>query len=251
MDAKEREAVQRVRQVERSLTLATSGTSGGYLTPYELDPSIILTGSYIDPMRQICRVETTAQNVKKFVSSTGSTSSWDTEETEVSDDSPTLSQPSITAKKAATFVPVSIELYEDSDIAQQIGAVFADSKASLESLSFSLTQSNGPVGLVSALVAAGGASVQATTTNTLAATDVYAAASALPARWRGNASWMAHQSIINGYRQLGKTATLLESLVDDSQTPPLADGGLARLREQLDGRRAERQRRPRLRAALR
>ena len=107
---KEREAVQRVRTVERSLTLATSGTSGGFLVPYELDPSIILTGQYIDPMREICRVETTAYNVKKFVSSTGSTSSWDTEETEVSDDSPTLSQPSITCKNAATFVPVSIEL---------------------------------------------------------------------------------------------------------------------------------------------
>jgi HK97 family phage major capsid protein len=139
---------------------------------------------------------------------------------EVSDDSPVLAQPTITCKKAATFVPVSFELYEDSDIAAQIGRVFAESKAQHESLSFTLTQTNGPVGLVSAIVAAGGASVIATGTNALAAADVYNAQATLPARYRANASWMAHASTINGYRQLPKATNIQESLVDDSGDRP-------------------------------
>jgi HK97 family phage major capsid protein len=215
----EREAVQRVRHLERSMVLGT-GSAGGFLVPYELDPNIILTASYTDPLREIARVATTAVNEKRFVTSAGATSSWDPEETEVSDDSPVLAQPTVTAKKAMTFVPVSYELFEDSDIAQQIGRVFADSKAAHESLSFTLSQTNGPIGLISALVAAGGATVIATGTNVLAATDVYNAAGQLPARWRANASWMTHGITLNGYRQLPKATNIQESLVDDSSSPP-------------------------------
>lgn len=60
-------------------------------------------------MREVARVELSAVNEKRYVTSLGVTSSWDPEETEVSDDSPTLVQPTITCKKAQTFVPVSIE----------------------------------------------------------------------------------------------------------------------------------------------
>jgi HK97 family phage major capsid protein len=216
---KEREAVQRVRHLERSMTLGT-GSAGGFLVPYELDPNIIITASYADPMRAISRVATTAVNEKRFVTSAGATSSWDPEETEVSDDSPTLAQPTITAKKAMTFVPVSFELFEDSDIAQQIGKVFAESKAAHESLSFTLSQTNGPVGLISALVAAGGSTVIATGTNVLAAVDIYNAAGQLPARWRANANWMTHAITLNGYRQIPKATNINESIVDDATTPP-------------------------------
>jgi HK97 family phage major capsid protein len=230
----ERDAAQRVKVLERSMTLGT-GSAGGFLVPYELDPSIVLTASYVDPLRQISRVETTVFNEKRFVTSAGSTSSWDPEETEVSDDSPVLAQPTVTAKKGATFVPVSIELYEDSDLAEQIGRVFADSKAAHESLSFTLTQTNGPIGLISAIVAAGGASVIATGTNVLAAADVYANASALPARWRQNASFMAHAAIINGYRQLPKATNIQESLVDDSGERPRMVGVPVYENSNMDG----------------
>lgn len=217
----ERDAVLRVKRMarERAMTLG-SGSGGGFLVPYELDPSIVLTASYQSPIRLISRVVTTAVNEKRLITSAGSTSSWDPEETEVSDDSPVLAQPTITCKKGATFVPVSLELYEDSDIAQQLAAVFADSRAQHEALSFTLTQTNGPVGLVSAIVAAGGASVIATGTNALAAADVYNANATLPARWRQGAYWMAHASILNGYRQLPKATNIQQSLVDDDGVLP-------------------------------
>jgi HK97 family phage major capsid protein len=200
-----------------------------------LDPSIILTASYIDPLREISRVVTTAVNEKRYVTSAGSTSSWDPEETEVSDDSPVLAQPAIVCRKAMTFVPVSFELYEDSDIAQQIGNLFADSKAAHESLSFTLTQTNGPVGVVSAIIAAGGGSVIATGDNALDAADLYTAQSALPARWRNNPKWMMNLSILNGYRPLAKSAGIQESIVDDSGERPRILGWPVYENSNMDG----------------
>jgi HK97 family phage major capsid protein len=118
----EREAVQRVRALERSLTLSTAGTGGGFLVPYELDPAILQAGvGAISPLRELARVETTAQNEKRFVTSLGVTAHWDPEETETTDDAPTLLQPTITCKKGSAFVPVSYELFEDSDMPSRSG----------------------------------------------------------------------------------------------------------------------------------
>jgi predicted phage gp36 major capsid-like protein len=123
---------------------------------------------------QISRVATTAYNEKRFVTSTGVTAHWDPEETESTDDSPTLLQPAIVCKKGAADVIVSYELFEDSDIAQQVGNVLADAKAVREAAAFTITESNGPTGIITALVAAGGSTVIATGTNVLAQGDLYA-----------------------------------------------------------------------------
>jgi HK97 family phage major capsid protein len=232
---KEREAVQKVRWTQRSLTLATSGTAGGFLVPYELDPSIILAGAgAISPLRQISRVATTAQNEKRFVTSLGVTTHWDPEETQSTDDSPTLLQPSVVCKKGAADVVTSYELFEDSDIAQQIGNVLADAKNVWESLSFTLTQTNGPAGLVTALVAAGGATIIATGTNVLAQADLYANEAALPARWQANASWMMHLATLNGFRQLPQATGLNYSIVSDATSPPTILGSPVYVNSSMD-----------------
>jgi HK97 family phage major capsid protein len=220
---KERAAVQKVRWLQRSLNL--TGATGGFLVPYELDPQILIAGvGAVSPLRQIARVATTTQNEKRFVTSLGVVSTWTPEEQEQTDDSPALLQPTITCKKGQAFVPVSYELFEDSDIAQQIGALFADAKAVQESLGFTLTQANGPTGLITALVAAGGSTVIATGTNVLAQADLYANQAALPARWRPNAKWMMSLPILNGFRQLPQATGLNYSVVNDSTSPPTALG---------------------------
>jgi HK97 family phage major capsid protein len=220
----EREAVRGVRWIERSMNL--TGAQGGFLVPYELDPSIIISSTgYVDPMRAVARVTTTAYNEKRFVTSTGVTSHWYAEEAEVTDDSPALLQPTVTCRKAMAFAPVSFELFEDSDIAQQIGRVFADSKAAEEARVF--TTGNGttePKGIITALVAAGGSTVIATGTNVLAQGDLYANQAALPARWRSNARWMMNLSILNGYRQLPQATGLNYSIVNDDGPAPKALG---------------------------
>jgi HK97 family phage major capsid protein len=230
----EREAVQKVRFLERALGLGSQG--GAFLVPYELDPQIVIANAgSVSPLRQIARVETTALNTKKVVTSLGVTTSWFTEASQATDDSPTLLQPSIDAKKAMAWVPVSFEVFEDSDIAQQIGKVFADSKAVAEGLAFTITQSNGPNGIISALVAAGGSTVIATGTNALSTADLYANQGALPARWRPNASWMANLSIINGYRQLPQATGLNYSIISDATTPPKALGWPVYENSNMDG----------------
>jgi HK97 family phage major capsid protein len=232
----ERQAVQRVKQLERSLTLATSGTAGGFLVPYELDPQILISNAGgVSPLREISRVATTAQNTKKFVTSTGVTTHWDPEETETTDDSPTLLQPSIDCKKGAGFVQVDYELFEDSDIAQQIGNVFADAKAVAESLAFTITQTNGPTGIITALVAAGGSTVIATASNVLAQADLYTNQASLPARWRPNAKWMMNLSIINGFRQLPQATGLNYSIINDATSPPTALGWPVYENSNMDG----------------
>jgi HK97 family phage major capsid protein len=230
----EREAVKRVKFLERALGLGTQG--GGFLTPYELDPQVLIANAgAISPLRQIARVATTAFNEKRFVTSLGVTSTWTPEATEQTDDSPTLLQPAITCKKGAAFVPVSIELFEDSDIAQQVGGVLADAKAVQEGLGFTITQTNGPVGIITALVAAGGSTVIATGTNVLAQGDLYANQAALPARWRPNARWMMNLSILNGYRQLPQATGLNYSVVNDDTTPPKILGWSAYENSSMDG----------------
>ncbi len=217
-------AVRRVQNMTRAMALGTGG-AGGFLVPYELDPQILISsGGSVDPMRQVARVTTSAYNEKRFVTSTGVTASWDAEAAEVSDDSPALLQPAIVCAKGQAFVPVSVELYEDSDIAQQVGALMVDSKAQLESNAFTLGTGTGqPRGIITA-VSANAGSVIATGTNALAAADVYANQAALPARWRARARFMANLSIINGYRVLIKGSGLTESIVDDAGPRPRMAG---------------------------
>jgi HK97 family phage major capsid protein len=232
---KEREAVQKVRWMQRSLTLSTAGTGGGLMVPYELDPSIILAGvGAVDPLRQISRVVSTAVNEKRFVTSTGVQLHWDPEETQSTDDSPTLLQPTVVCKKGAGDVVVSYELFGDSDLAQQIGNVFADAKTVWESLSVTLTQTNGPVGLITALVAAGGSTVIATGTNVFATADLYANQAALPARWQANSSWMMHLATLNAFRQLPQATGLTYSIVTDDTTPPTILGRPAYVNSSTD-----------------
>lgn len=54
--SEERDAVQRVQWMQRSMTLGTGG-AGGFLVPYEFDPSVLISSAgYVDPMRQVARM---------------------------------------------------------------------------------------------------------------------------------------------------------------------------------------------------
>jgi HK97 family phage major capsid protein len=189
----------------------------------------------LDPMHEVARVERTAQNEKRFVTSLGVTASWDAESAEASDDTPTLLQPTITSYKGQAFVPVSFELFEDSDIAQQVGALFADAKAVLEASAFTTGSGSGqPRGIITALVAAA-TPVIATATNVLAQGDLYANQAALPARWRPRARWMMNLSIINGYRQLPQATGLNYSIINDHGPRPRALGWTVYENSSMDG----------------
>ncbi|MCV7408781.1 hypothetical protein AWC05_07705 [Mycobacterium florentinum] len=194
--------VARLRQEQRAASL--SDAAGGFLVPYELDPTVILTSAGSEnSLLQISRVVSTVTDVWHGVTSLGVQSSWDAEASEVSDDSPAFTEPSIPAYKSATFVPFSIEVSQDAPtLLGELGRLMADSQ--LQLLNEALTNGSGtgsPTGIVTALT--GGSSVVATATaDTITAADVYKLQNTLGPRWQANARWCANLGVLNLLRAM-------------------------------------------------
>jgi HK97 family phage major capsid protein len=223
------------RALERAMSLTDS--AGGYLVPFQIDPTVIITadGSR-NPIRQAARQVVATGDIWNGVSAGAVAWSWDAEATEVSDDAPSFAQPSIPVYKAAGFVPISIEALEDaSNVTAEVARLLAFGRDVLESSAFTSGTGTGqPTGIVTAL--AGGASeVAPTTAETFAVADIYKLDGALPARYRANASWMANRGIYNLVRQFDTNggANLWERLGADA--PPLLLGRPALESETMDG----------------
>jgi HK97 family phage major capsid protein len=191
------------RSIEQVRAMSLTDAAGGFLVPFQLDPTVIVTsaGSRND-IRQVARTVVATGDVWNGVSSANVSWSWDAEAAEVSDDSTTFAQPSIPNYKAAGFVPISIEALEDEqNVTQEVGRLLAGGKQDLEAVAF-ITGAGGtqPTGIVTAL--AGTASeINAATDDVFALADVYTVQGALPARYRANASWLANNLIYNKIRQ--------------------------------------------------
>lgn len=183
----------------RAMSLTDS--AGGFLIPFQLDPTVILTANGSrNRIRQIARVVTATGDVWSGISSAGVTGSWDAEAAEVSDDTPTLAQPTIPVHKGSVFVPISIEGSQDeANVATEVARMVAFEKDRMESVAFVTGSGSGqPTGIVTALVASSPTVLIASATaDTFAIGDIYALDSALPARYADNATWLAHRAIYN------------------------------------------------------
>lgn len=199
LTAEERDAVQRA--------MSLTDTAGGYLVPFQLDPTVILTSDgSLNEVRQIARKVVATGDVWHGVSAGAVSWSFDAEGTEVSDDTPTFAQPTVNIRTARGFVPISLEAYMDeANVAQEVGNLLAQGKDDLEAAKFinGADASNEPVGLITALVAAnsGASIVTSKTTDTFAIGDVYKLHDALPARYRSRAAWLANSSLYTLVRQ--------------------------------------------------
>ena len=233
----QRDAVQRVRYVERAMSL--TGAAGGFLVPYELDPNILISSAPAMSIR--CgpspRRDDRATTRSGSSRSLGVTSHWYAEAAEVTDDSPTLFQPASPARRRWRSCPSASNSSRTRTSPSRSRHVFADSKAAEEARVFTVgvTASNEPNGIITALVAAGGGTIIATGTNVLAQGDLYANQAALPPRWRANARWMMNLSILNGYRQLPQATGLNYSIVNDTGPTPKALGWEIRENSNMDG----------------
>lgn len=188
---------------ETRAALSTSSSNGGYLIPFELDPTVVLINSGVtNPIRGIANVATMSTNVWHGVSTAGTTAEWIAEATEVADASPTFSQPTITAYKADVHVTASMEVVADSSVAGELSRLFADSRDRLEAAAHCTGSGSGqPYGIVTRVAAVTTSRVSATTNNAFVAADVYKVASALPPRYRPGSSWIAELTTINSMRQ--------------------------------------------------
>lgn len=210
--------------VARAMSLTDA--SGGYLVPFQLDPTVILTANgSVNQIRQISRVVTATGDTWNGISSAGVTGSWDGEAVEVSDDAPTLAQPSIPIYKFQAYVPVSHEIAMDAPgLANDIAQFVAFEKDAKEGIAFATgSGSSQPTGIVTALVASSpSVIVNSATTDTFALADVYALDGALPARYAANASWLAHRKVYNLMRRFDTNGgAALWGFLADGRKPEL------------------------------
>lgn len=194
-----------------------TNADGGFAVPFTLDPTIITTNDGVaSSMRQLARNVSITTDSWNGVSSAGVTASWDGEAAEVSDDAPTLAQPSIPVHKAQAFVPFSIEIGQDwAGMDSDIRMMFADARDRLEGAAFMTgTGTNQPTGVTTALDGTA-SEIAPATAETFAVADVYAVANALGPRYRNaRTSFIMEYGTANTIRQFDTTggAALWETL---------------------------------------
>ncbi|MGW4950665.1 phage major capsid protein [Streptomyces parvulus] len=189
------------RALERAMSLTDS--QGGYLVPFQLDPTVIITSNGSrNQIRQVARQVVATGDVWNGVSAGAVSWRWAAEGSEAGDNAPAFDQPTVPVHKADGFVPISVEAMSDAENAtMEVGRLLAFGKDTLEAAAFvSGTGSGQPTGIVTAL--AGTASeIDPATAETFSSADVYAMDGALPARYRANAAWLANRNIYNLVRQ--------------------------------------------------
>lgn len=185
----------------RAMTLTDN--AGGYLVPFQIDPSIILTSAgSVDPMRRIARQVVAVGDVWHGVTSAGVTAEWLAEAAEAADASPSLGQPSVPLHKGSAFVPYSYEVGMDgTSFTQELSRLLVDAADQLQAAAFATGDGSGkPTGIVTALTGTA-SEVNAAADDTFASGDVFALQNALPPRFQPRAEWCANLSIINVMRQ--------------------------------------------------
>ena len=223
------------RALERAMSLTDN--AGGYLVPFQLDPTIILTsdGSKSD-IRMAARKVVATGDVWNGVSAGAVSWRWAAEGTEAGDNAPTFGQLTVPVHKADGFVPISIEaLQDEANVTTEVGRLLAEGKDILEAEAFAVgTGSGQPTGLITAL-AGTSSEVAPTTPETFASADIYKLEESLPARYRRNGSWMANKAIYNLVRQFDTSggAELWERIGNGQPNELL--GYPARESEDMDG----------------
>jgi HK97 family phage major capsid protein len=201
-----------------------TGSAGGFGVPVLIDPTIILTSGASDaPILEISRVVTITTDAWKGVSSAGVSWSYDAEASAVSDDTPTLAQPSVTVYAARGFIPYSVELGQDypgfaDEMAMLLNQGYIDLVAQK---SMQGSGSSEPWGIFNRMAATttNPAHVTVSTVGKFGSVDVRAAWAALPERFRPNATWVMSPTSEAQVRSFGNGLALSDFTVN-----LLADG---------------------------
>ena len=205
---------------------STIAGSAGYNIPTILDPSIIwTTDGALNPFRPISTVKQIMTNTWTGVTSGGITMSWDTEGSEVSEDSPTFTQPTIDAHRLTGFVEYSIEVGQDvMGWTPEIAAEFGQADDEAQAAAFATgSGSNQPTGIVTALVGSSGAWTTCGTNNALATDDLFKARRNTGPRYWPNASWVMNIGINDRIRGLSTNNNMF------SDTVTLAAGQISQI----------------------
>lgn len=212
--------------------LSLTPANGGYLVPFTLDPTIILTNAgSANPYRRFANVKTTTTNDWNGVTSAGVSAEWTAEGVEAADATPTIGQLKITPQKADAYLFGSFEVLGDSDFGQQLPELLADAKDRIEETAFAVGTGTGqPFGVITRGTSQNRAGTAATGP---VAQDVYSLMAALPARFRGPRArpvWVGNLTTINSLRNVpaftGATTSILQEAVAGDATDPMRPASL-------------------------
>lgn len=231
----ERRAIARVRYLQRALSLTDA--SGGYLVPFQLDPTVIITANgSVNQIRQVARQVVATGDIWNGVSAGAVQWQYTAEAAPAVDRSPTFASPTVPIYKAQGFVPISMEALADANnIAAEVGSLLAFGRDVLEANAFTVgTGVAMPTGIVTALT--GTASVvQAASDTALAIGDIYKLQGSLPARYRNQpaTAWLANNLIYNMIRGFSTNYPAWGNLADTRQNNLLGRPALES--EDMDG----------------
>lgn len=187
----------------------TTTTAGGFGVPAFVDPSIIITSGAADaPILRVCRIEQVTNNLWKGISSAGMSWSYDTESAEVSDDTATLAQPTVTVHMARGYIPYSIEVSMDySQFASEMGRLLNQGYSDLiATKTMTGTGTGEPWGIFTAIDQTAGSEVTPTTDGAFGGIDVFKTWNALPERYRSRATWVMSVHVESAVRQFAAAA---------------------------------------------
>lgn len=190
--------------------MTLTDANGGYLVPFTLDPTIILTNAgIVGNIRTVATTKTIVTDNWNGVTSAGVSAEWTGEATAWADASPTFAQPTITPKKADAWIQGSYEVLADAGFASELGMLLADAKVRHEEAAFATanTGATKPRGVIAAVAAVTASIVTSATTNAFVIADIYAVANGLRARDAAAASWLANKKIFNLARQFDTTGS--------------------------------------------
>jgi HK97 family phage major capsid protein len=200
--------------------MSLTDANGGFGVPVLIDPTIVVTSGAADvPLLRVARIEAITNDEWKGVSSAGVTWSFDAEATEVSDDSPTLAQPTVKAEKAQGFIAYSIEIGEDypgfaAEMSRLLDEGYRDLLANATAVG---SGTNAPTGIFTALDANTNVEVVVTTDGAFGAVDLDKVWAALPERYRRNASWFMNVDVENEIRAFGSGTATSRFTVDQTR----------------------------------
>jgi HK97 family phage major capsid protein len=180
--------------------MSLTDANGGYLVPFTLDPTIILTNAgSANPFRAISTIKTIGTDDWNGVTSAGVSAEWTAEGVEAADASPGFGQPKITPKKADAWVFGSYEVLADSGFAAELGRLLADAKDRLEAAAFAVANTGAtiPRGVVAAVAAVTASIVTSGTISVFAVNDIYNTSDALRPRDAAQASWIGNKKIFS------------------------------------------------------
>lgn len=209
---------------ERTALSTVTNANGNFLVPTHLDPTVMLSNSGTsNAVRAISRVVTLTRpgdTSWQGITSAGVTASFDAQLTEVSDDSPTFAQPSISTHKAQALVQASIEAAEDiPGLAGEILMMFAEAKDRLEgAMHCTGSGSDQPRGIFTALDANTDVEIVSTTAATIGKVDLDLVYRSVPVRWRSNGKWLMNPIWALAVQNLG-TALSASYTTDLTQGP--------------------------------